>query len=108
MPKTQDFWVFILSPGDLDSRRHMGPRLAAQGTLTHSAGDLDSRRQGTTYSAPLPCKEAPPGGFLTCEIVPISLGNLVNLQQYESSPSIKEPSQELRMKSLFGGKFFLL
>ena len=34
MPKTQDFWVFILSPGDLDSRRHMGPRLAAQGTLT--------------------------------------------------------------------------
>ena len=26
MPQTQDFWVFILSPGDLDSRR--------QGTLT--------------------------------------------------------------------------
>ena len=45
MPKTQDFWVFILSPGDLDSQRHMGPRLAAQGTLTRSAGDLDSQRQ---------------------------------------------------------------
>ena len=44
MPKTQDFWVFILSPGDLDSQRHMGPRLAAQGTLTRSAGDLDSQR----------------------------------------------------------------
>ena len=38
------FLFFILSPGDLDSQRHMGPRLAAQGTLTHSAGDLDSRR----------------------------------------------------------------
>ena len=45
MPKTQDFWVFILSPGDLDSQRHMGPRLAAQGTLTRSAGDLDLQRQ---------------------------------------------------------------
>ena len=51
MPKTQDFWVFILSPGDLDSQRHMGPRLAAQGTLTSSAGDLDSQRQGTLTSS---------------------------------------------------------
>ena len=51
MPKTQDFWVFILSPGDLDSQRHMGPRLAAQGTLTRSAGDLDSQRQGTLTGA---------------------------------------------------------
>ena len=54
-PQTQDFWVFILSPGtstrgatwDLDSRRQ-GPRLAAQGTSTRGAGDLDSRRQGTS------------------------------------------------------------
>ena len=42
-PKTQDFWVFILSPRDLDSQRHMGPRLAAQGTLTRGAGDLAPR-----------------------------------------------------------------
>ena len=43
-PQTQDFWVFILSPGtstrsatwDLDSQRR-GPWLAAQGTLTSSA-----------------------------------------------------------------------
>ena len=60
MPKTQDFWVFILSPGDLDSQRHMGPRLAAQGTLTRSAGDLDSQRQGTLTGAasqgPLRCE----------------------------------------------------
>ena len=52
MPKTQDFWVFILSPGDLDSQRHMGPRLAAQGTLTRSAGDLDSQRRGPRLAAP--------------------------------------------------------
>ena len=38
------FLVFYFAPRDLDSQRHMGPRLAAQGTLTHSAGDLDSRR----------------------------------------------------------------
>ena len=60
MPKTQDFWGFILSPGDLDSRRHMGPRLAAQGTFTHSAGDLDSRRQlrslGAASQGPLGTK----------------------------------------------------
>ena len=60
MPKTQDFWVFILSPGDLDSRRHMGPRLAAQGTLTRSAGDLDSQRQlrslGAASRGPLRCE----------------------------------------------------
>ena len=36
------FYYFV--PRDLDSQRHMGPRLAAQGTLTRSAGDLDSRR----------------------------------------------------------------
>ena len=43
-PQTQDFWVFILSPGtstrgatwDLDSRRR-GPQLAAQGTSTRGA-----------------------------------------------------------------------
>ena len=38
------FLGFHFVPRDLDSRRHMGPRLAAQGTLTRSAGDLDSRR----------------------------------------------------------------
>ena len=36
------FYYFV--PRDLDSQRHMGPRLAAQGTFTRSAGDLDSRR----------------------------------------------------------------
>ena len=57
MPKTQDFWVFILSPGDLDSQRHMGPRLAAQGTLTSSAGDLDSQRHGKSMAlrVKVPC-----------------------------------------------------
>ena len=47
MLQTQDFWVFILSPGtstrgatrDLDSRRR-GPGLAAQGTSTRGAIDL--------------------------------------------------------------------
>ena len=38
-PKFLDFY-FV--PRDLDSRRHMGPRLAAQGTLTRGAEDLDS------------------------------------------------------------------
>ena len=38
------FLFFYFVPRDLDSQRHMGPRLAAQGTLTRSAGDLDSRR----------------------------------------------------------------
>ena len=38
------FWGFKFAPRDLDSQRHMGPRLAAQGTLTRSAGDLDSQR----------------------------------------------------------------
>ena len=38
------FLVFYFAPRDLDSQRHMGPWLAAQGTLTRSAGDLDSRR----------------------------------------------------------------
>ena len=41
MPKTLGFY-FV--PRDLDSQRHMGPRLAAQRTLTHGAGDLDSQR----------------------------------------------------------------
>ncbi len=40
MPKTQDFWVFILSPGDLDSQRHMGPRLAAQGGHSCTIGNM--------------------------------------------------------------------
>ena len=35
------FLGFYFVPWDLDSQRHMGPRLAAQGTLTRSAGDLD-------------------------------------------------------------------
>ena len=38
------FLVFYFAPRDLDSQRHMGPWLAAQGTLTRSAGDLDSQR----------------------------------------------------------------
>ena len=41
------FWGFYFVPRDLDSRRHMGPRLGAQGTLTCGAGDLDSQRHGT-------------------------------------------------------------
>ena len=41
------FLGFNFVPRDLDSRRHMGPRLAAQGTLTRGAGDLDSQRHGT-------------------------------------------------------------
>ena len=40
------FLGFNFVPRDLDSRRHMGPRLTAQGTLTRSAGDLDSQRHG--------------------------------------------------------------
>ena len=40
------FLGFKFVPRDLDSQRHMGPRLAAQGTLTRGAGDLDSRRHG--------------------------------------------------------------
>ena len=40
------FLDFKFVPRDLDSQRHMGPRLAAQGTLTRGAGDLDSRRHG--------------------------------------------------------------
>ena len=35
-PQTQDFWVFILSPG----------------TLTRGAGDLDSQRRGPRLAAP--------------------------------------------------------
>ena len=41
------FLGFYFVPRDLDSRRHMGPRLAAPRTSTSGAGDLDSRRQGT-------------------------------------------------------------
>ena len=41
------FLGFNFVPRDLDSRRHMGPRLTAQGTLTRGAGDLDSQRHGT-------------------------------------------------------------
>ena len=55
-----NFLVSYFVPRDLDSQRHMGPRLAAQGTLTRSAGDLDSRRHrfgswshGTTSRGPL-------------------------------------------------------
>ena len=54
------FLGFYFVPRDLDSQRHMGPRLAAQGTLTSSAGDLDSQRQGTlTSSAKGPRLAAP-------------------------------------------------
>ena len=54
------FLGFYFVPRDLDSQRHMGPRLAAQGTLTSSAGDLDSQRQGTlTSSAKGPWLAAP-------------------------------------------------
>ena len=44
-------------PRDLDSRRHMGPRLTAQGTLTHGAGDLDSQRHGKSMAprVKVPC-----------------------------------------------------
>ena len=45
------FLGFYFVPRDLDSRRHKGPRLAAQGTSTRGAGDLDSRRQGTSTSS---------------------------------------------------------
>ena len=38
------FLGFHFVPRDLDSRRHKGPLLAAQGTSTRGAGDLDSRR----------------------------------------------------------------
>ena len=41
------FLGFNFVPRDLDSRRHMVPRLEAQGTSTRCAGDLDSRRHGT-------------------------------------------------------------
>ena len=41
------FLGFNFVPRDLDSRRHMGPQLAGQGTLTRGAGDLDSQRHGT-------------------------------------------------------------
>ena len=41
------FLGFHFVPRDLDSRRHKGPRLAAQGTSTRGAEDLDSRRHGT-------------------------------------------------------------
>ena len=38
------FLVFHFVPRDLDSRRHKGPWLTAQGTWTRGAGDLDSLR----------------------------------------------------------------
>ena len=45
------FLGFHFVPRALDSRRNRGPRLAAHGTSTRSAGDLDSRRQGTSTSS---------------------------------------------------------
>ena len=59
-PQTQDFWVFILSPGtstrgatwDLDSRRQ-GPRLAAQGTSTRGANGRESRSLGAASRSPM-------------------------------------------------------
>ena len=39
-------------PRDLDSRCHMGPRLAAQGTSTRGAGDLDSRKHCQRHNGP--------------------------------------------------------
>ena len=49
-PNSQ-FLGFNFVPRDLDSQRHMGPRLAAQGTSTSSTLDLDSQRQGTSTSS---------------------------------------------------------
>ena len=51
------FLFFYFVPRDLDSQRHMGPRLAAQGTLTSSAGDLDSQRHGKSMAlrVKVPC-----------------------------------------------------
>ena len=42
------FFGFHFVPRDLDSRRHKGSRLAAQGTLTRGTRDLDSRRHWTS------------------------------------------------------------
>ena len=59
------FGGFKFAPRDLDSQRHMGPRLAAQGTLTRSAGDLDSQRRGPRLAAPVKvpwrCESRSPG-----------------------------------------------
>ena len=49
MPKTQDFWVFILSPGDLDSWRHMGPRLAAQAHCVFLAKKNEQDEEDSRY-----------------------------------------------------------
>ncbi len=51
------FLGFYFVPRDLDSQRHMGPWLAAQGTLTRSAGDLDSQRHGKSMAlrVKVPC-----------------------------------------------------
>ena len=65
--KLNFFVFFYFVPRDLDSQRHMGPRLTAQGTLTRGAGDLDSQRHGTLtqiYGAasqgPLRCESSSP------------------------------------------------
>ena len=57
------FGGFKFAPRDLDSQRHMGPRLAAQGTLTRSAGDLDSQRHGKLMAlrVKVPCGAASRG-----------------------------------------------
>ena len=73
------FLGFNFVPRDLDSRRHMGPGLAAQGTWTRGAGDLDSRRQGTwTRSAKGPGLAAPMGR---------DLRNWLNLAVTRGTPS---------------------
>ena len=51
MLKTQDFWVFILSPGDLDSQRR-GPRLAAPRDLNFLTF-LGPSGQNHQYHTPL-------------------------------------------------------
>ena len=57
------FLGFYFVPRDLDSRRHMGPRLAAPRTSTSGAGDLDSQRHvtltqiyGAASQGPLRCE----------------------------------------------------
>ena len=43
-----NFLGFYFVPRDLESRRHMGPRVAAAGTSSGGGRDLEWRRQGTS------------------------------------------------------------
>ena len=59
MPQIQDFWVFILSPRELDSQRHMGPRLVVPWDLDSNLWRRESRSPALRVEVPCAASRGP-------------------------------------------------